>query len=407
MHGNTTQKRMRIILHYFSEKQPDLNWEDPQLRLAIYKMMHFWLDKGVDGFRMDVIPFISKDINFPPLPESYNGDYIKYYAHGPLVHNYLQEMNKNVLSKYDIITIAENVGISSDEALEFVDPDRNELDMMYHFEGVNIGYVPGKFKTPSRDGFSLTAFKEMYSRWDNVFENKGWGTIYLGNHDQPRMVTRWGNDAPEWGILSSKMLTTFLLTMRATPFYYQGDELGMSNIKFENIEDYKDIESINMYRQLKNNNGDIDGFIEAQKISARDNARTPFQWNDSINAGFSDSMPWLKINPDYKTVNVAVQENDPNSCLHYFRKLVQLRKENPVFIYGRYDLIDKDNPDVYAYTRTSGEMKILVLLNFTFKTVIVNTVTEFDKATMLFCNYDYRLKSPVLRPYEASIYKLS
>lgn len=394
-------------LHYFSEKQPDLNWENPLLRDDIYKMMHFWFDKGVDGFRMDVIPFISKDIDFPPLPGSYNGDFIKYYAHGPHLHEYLQEMNAKVLSKYDIISIAENVGISSDEALEFVDPERHELDMMYHFEGVNIGYVPGKFKTPSRDGFSLVEFKEMYSRWDSVFEKKGWGTVYLGNHDQPRMVTRWGNDSPEWRTLSSKMLTTFLLTMRATPFYYQGDEIGMSNIKFNTIEDYRDIESINMYHQIKNNNGDLDEFIESQKITARDNGRTPFQWDDNMNAGFSEGTAWLKINPNHKTINVAAAEKDKDSCLHYFRNLVQLRKENLVLIYGKYNLLDKENTDIYSYTRELAGKKILVMLNFTFNTAVANIEMDLEKATMLYGNYGNSLNSGSLRPYEAVIYELS
>ena len=393
-------------LHYFSQKQPDLNWENPALREAIYKMMCFWFDKGVDGFRMDVIPFISKDINFPPLPDEYQGDYITYYAHGPHLHDYLQEMNKKVLSKYNIITIAENVGISSDEALEFVDPDRQELDMMYHFEGVNMGYVPGKFKTVSAEGYSLKAFKAMYSKWDTVFENKGWGTIYLGNHDQPRMVTRWGNDDPKWRMLSSKMLTTFLLAMRATPFYYQGDELGMCNIKFDSIDDYRDIETINMYRQIKNNDGNLPEFIEAQKITARDNGRTPFQWDSSINAGFSDEAPWLKINADYIDVNAAAQEKDPNSCLHYFRKLIKLRKENLVLVYGKYNLLDKDNPDMYAYTRTLENKKFLVLLNFSVKTIPLNIGIDLSNAVIVCMNYDSVGSRTFLRPYEAVVYEL-
>src|SRR5262249_9932380 len=209
-------------------------------------------DKGVDGFRMDVIPFISKDTTFPEMPAKYKGDWGRFYANGPHTHEYLQEMNKEALSKYDVMSVAEGAGVTAEDALDYVDADRHELNMLYHFEGVSLGYLPNSLKVPDPIGYNLIEFKDIYSKWDKVFANKGWGTIYLGNHDQPRMVTRWGNDAPEWRELSSKMLTTFLLTMRATPYYYAGDELGMNNIKFDKIEDYRDIESINWYQQVKN-----------------------------------------------------------------------------------------------------------------------------------------------------------
>jgi oligo-1,6-glucosidase len=395
-------------LHYFSQKQPDLNWENPKLREEIFSMMRFWFDKGVDGFRMDVIPFISKDTSFPPLPKEYNGDFVKYYAHGPHLHEYLQEMNQKVLSHYNIMTVAEGIGVSVDDAHKMVDENRHELNMLYHFDGVSIGYVPGKFKTPNPKGYSLLEFKNVYSKWDSAFETKGWGTIYLGNHDQPRMVTRWGNDAPQWRDLSSKMLTTFLLTMRATPYYYNGDELGMTNIKFNRIEDYRDIESINMYQQIKNKGGNLTEFIEAQKISARDNARTPFQWDSSSQAGFTTGTPWIKVNPNYKTINVAAEENTSNSCLHYFRKMVKLRKENPVLVYGKYTLIDKDNSSVYAYTREWNGKTILVLLNFTSKPATVNISTlNTNKVKLLIGNYSNAASAKnELRPYEAVVYEL-
>ena len=269
----------------------------------------------------------------------------------PHFHEYLQEMNREALSKYDVMSVAEGIGITAETAHDFVDEERKELNMLYHFEGMGLGYLPDKFKVPDPNGYSLIEFKQVYSKWDSVFAEKGWGTIYLGNHDQPRMVTRWGNDTPEFRELSSKMLTTFLMTMRATPFYYYGDELGMNNIKFDKIEDYQDIESINMYQQTKNRGGDLKEFIEAQKFSARDNGRTPFQWDDSPNAGFTSGTPWLKVNSNYTTVNAAAQERDSSSVLNYFRKVVKLRKENQLLIYGKYSLLDRDNPDVYAYTR--------------------------------------------------------
>ncbi len=355
-------------LHYFSKKQPDLNWENPKLRHEIYEMMRFWFDKGIDGFRMDVIPFISKDTSFPELTEellkNYNNNVVDYMGNGPFLHQYLNEMNVEVLSKYNCMSVAEGAGVSVGQALNFVDPDRKELDMLYHFEGVSIGYLPNKFKTMNPDGYSLVEFKTVYSKWDSVFAEKGWGTIYLGNHDQPRMVSRWGNDAPEFREYSSKMLTTFLMTMRATPYYYFGDELGMMNIKFDSISDYKDIETLNMYKLTQKQGGDLNEFIDAQKISARDNGRTPFQWNSESNAGFSTGKPWLKINPDYTKVNVQTQDPDPNSCLNYFRKMVKVRRDHKTLVYGKYSLLDKENPSIYAYTRSDGNHHYLVLLNF-------------------------------------------
>ncbi|MFN8304818.1 MAG: alpha-glucosidase [Saprospiraceae bacterium] len=395
-------------LHYFSEKQPDLNWENPKVRMEVYHMMDFWFKKGVDGFRMDVIPFISKDTSFPELPAEYHGDFVRYYAEGPHVHDYLKEMNEQVLRNYDIMTVAEGIGITPETAHDFVDPDRQELNMLYHFDGVNYGYVPGKFKTPDPNGYALPGFKDIYSRWDSVFAEKGWGTIYLGNHDQPRMVTRWGNDSPEFRERSSKMLTTFLMTMRATPYYYFGDELGMNNIKFDRIEDYRDIESINMYQQTREKGGDLQAFLEAQKISARDNGRTPFQWDASPNAGFTSGTPWLAVNPNYTSVNVAEAEKDPNSTLHYFRNIVQLRKKTPALVYGKYTLLDRNNPDVYAYTRELNGQKILVLLNFKDRPATAHLEgIDLSKAALLLGNYPGEAtRSLDLRPYEAAVYSL-
>ena len=398
-------------LHYFSYKQPDLNWENPKVREEIFNMMKFWFDKGIDGFRMDVIPFIAKDTTFPvvtqkELDEKYNGDWSQYLASGPHLHDYLKEMNKEVLSKYDCMSVAEGAGVTAATAHDFVDADRDELNMLYHFEGVSLGYVPGKFKEMDPNGYKLTEFKKIYSKWDSVFENKGWGTIYLGNHDQPRMVTRWGNDSPQWRELSSKMLSTFLFTMRATPYYYAGDELGMDNIKFDKIEDYKDIESIGMYNQIKNKGGNLQEFINDQKISARDNGRTPFQWNDTKNAGFTTGTPWLKVNPNYTTVNEAKEDTDDNSCLNYFRKLVKMRKDNLVLVYGKYTLLDKDNPDVYAYTRELKGRKLLVLLNFTTHAASANTGIDVSRAKVLIDNYGKTLSTGELQPYEAVVLQL-
>lgn len=402
-------------LHYFSYKQPDLNWENPQLRKEIYSMMNFWFKKGVDGFRMDVIPFISKDTTFPiitqkELDEKYNGDWSQYMGNGPHVHDYLKEMNTEVLSKYPCMSVAEGAGVTTATAHDFVDEDRKELSMLYHFDGVSYNYQPGKFKTPYPGRYPLPGFKAIYSKWDSVFAQKGWGTIYLGNHDQPRMVTRWGNDDPKFREASSKMLTTFILSMRATPYYYFGDELGMFNIKFDSIKQYKDIESISMYYQIKNNGGDLKEFLEAQKISARDNGRTPMQWDASINAGFSTGTPWIPVNQSFTTLNVAAQEKDPQSPLQYFRKMTHLRKSSPVLVYGKYTLLDKDNPDVYAYTRELNGEKWLVLLSFSNEGGQIQLPDGIKLGEEMINNYQQKISSSngiiKLQPWQSVIVKI-
>ncbi|WP_395051243.1 alpha-glucosidase [Flavobacterium sp.] len=397
-------------LHYFNYKQPDLNWENPKLRQEIFSMMNWWFKKGIDGFRMDVIPFIAKDTTFPvitqeELNKNYHGRWDVYLASGPHLHDYLKEMNKEVLSKYDCMALAEGAGMTKETALNFVDPDRKELDMGYHFEGTNLGYIPGYFKKMGQ--YSLVDFKKIYSDWDNVYAKKGWGTIYLGNHDQPRMTSRWGNDASEFRVLSSKMLTTFLLTMGGTPYYYNGDEIGMINAKFNKIEDYRDIETFAEYEKVKIAGGDLNEFIENQKTGgARDNGRTPFQWDASNNAGFSTGIPWLKVNDNHTFLNAEAQEKDPNSNLNYFRKMTKLRKSNLALVYGKYTLLDKENPNVYSYTREFEGKKLLVMLNFTSKNATANTGISTANAKVLINNYPIASKSLELRPYEAVVLEL-
>lgn len=358
-------------LHYFAIKQPDLNWENPKLRAEIYDMMHFWFKKGIDGFRMDVITFISKHDGYPEFEEKYQGQkMIDAYAQGPRLHEYLHEMNREVLQHYDIMTVAEGPGTHTDNVLNLVDADRQELNMNYHFDHQGIG-VGDRFIV-NDDFQNLVKFKQVMSDWDTALADKGWNTIYFGNHDFPRMVTRWASDAPEHRRIASKMLSTYLLTMRGTPYYYMGDELGMSNIKFDNIEDYKDIMTINWYNLTKEEGGDLEQFIESHKLCARDNARTPIHWDDSAHSGFTSGTPWIQVNPNYVEVNAAAQEQDPDSELNYFRTLNQVRKNNLTLIYGAYDLLLPEHTQVYAYTRTLDEDKILVLLNFSSDTVTLN-----------------------------------
>ena len=397
-------------LHYFSYKQPDLNWENPKVRQEIYAMMNWWFKKGIDGFRMDVIPFIAKDTTFPiitqdDLDKNYQGRWDVYLASGPHLHDYLKEMNKEVLSKYDCMALAEGAGMTLKSAHDFVDADRKELDMGYHFEGTNLGYIPGYFKKMGK--YSLVDFKKIYTDWNDTYSEKGWGTIYLGNHDQPRMTSRWGNDSDQFRVLSSKMLTTFLLSMGGTPYYYNGDELGMINAKFDKIEDYKDIETLAEYEKVKNAGGDLNQFITDQKTGgARDNGRTPYQWNNSKNAGFTTGNPWIKVNDNHTYLNAEVQENDPNSNLNYFREMTKLRKSNLALVYGKYSLLDKENPDIYAYTRELDGKKLLILLNFSNKTATVNTDYNIADAKVLIGNYTDVSLDKTLKPYEAIILEL-
>jgi oligo-1,6-glucosidase len=385
-------------LHYFSRKQPDLNWENPKLRQEIYDIMKFWADKGIDGFRLDAFQFAAKDTTFPVFPAGFEKNFVQYYAMGPHIHNYLLEMNSEVLSKYDVMSVAEGAGKTFEDAHDLVDPDRHELNMAYAFEGVDIANDP--------KGYSLLHFKEVFSKWDSVFAEKGWLSVFLANHDQARMVTRFGNDSPEFRDISSKMLTTFILTMRGTPYYYNGDELGMTNIRFDKIDDYRDMSTLNEYQYQKNTGGDLQQFMEKIKFSCRDNGRTPFQWDSSSNAGFTGGTPWIKVNSNYKTLNQAAQEKDENSCLNYFRKMTALRKKYEVLVYGKYTLLDKNNPDVYAYTRELDGKKLLVLLNFKSVPASVNIGIDLSKAKALISNYTTASTDGTLKAYEAVIFEL-
>lgn len=407
------EKTDAYYFHIFSKKQPDLNWDNPLVREEIYKMMKFWFDKGVDGFRMDAITYISKDHTWPEATEivekNFKNDWGLYYSTGPRLHEYLREMNREVLSKYDVMTVAEAPGIPPEDAHKFVDPDRKELNMIYHFEAIVIGYLPGEFKQCDPNGYDVCELKRVYTKWSKAFSDHGWGTVYLGNHDQPRMVSRWGNDAEPYRKPSAKMLNTFLLTMHATPFLYMGDEIGMANIRFNNIEDYRDIETISKYKYFKKKGKDLDKFLESQKESARDNSRTPFQWDASSNTGFTTGQPWIKVNPDHNTYNVASEENDADSILHYFRKMIKLRKEHQALIYGDYELLDADHKQLYTYTRTLGKEKLMIILNFSKEIVSYKTPYPFEKENILINNYTSLEKGGDIiqvLPYQAIIVKL-
>ena len=390
-------------LHYFSRKQPDLNWENPELRKEVYAIMKFWADKGIDGFRLDAFQFAAKDTAFPVFPPGYEKKFQLYYAMSPHLHDYLKEMNQKVFSRYDVMSVAEGAGNSFEDAHQLVDADRGELNMAYAFEGVDIA---------KSEGYSLLHFKEVFSRWDSAFALNGWLSIFLSNHDQARLVSRFGNDSPEFREASAKMLATFLMTMRGTPYYYNGDELGMTNIRFTKITDYRDMSIKNEYQHQKDIHADTLLFLENEKFVSRDNGRTPFQWDGGQNAGFTTGTPWIPVNTNYSFINAALEEKDSNSCLNYFRKLVDFRKSNPVLVYGKYKLLDNDNTQVYAYTREGEGKKMLILLNFSAKNAKADVNVSMAGAKLLLSNYvEGQSELPgesgyALRPYEAVIFQL-
>ena len=348
-------------LHYFAVKQPDLNWDNPKVRNEVYDLMKFWLDKGVDGFRMDVIPLISKDQAFPDIPPDQMRNVATIYAHGPHRDEYLQEMNRNVMSKYDVMTVGEALGISLDETPLLVDERRHELNMIFDFATVRINRQGRHWKD-----WTLPALKAIYDKQDAALDIHSWNTIFLSNHDNPRLVSAFGDDSAANRVPSAKLLATMLFTLKGTPFVYQGDELAMTNYPFQRIEDFDDIEVKNGYK-TKVLTGKITAadYIADIRKTSRDNARTPMQWDATTNAGFTTgTKPWLAVNPNYTQINAKDELADPNSVYHYYQKMIALRSKSPALIYGDYKDLDPTNPNIFAYTRTLGSEKYLVVLNF-------------------------------------------
>ena len=343
-------------LHYFSKKQPDLNWTNPKVRQEVYKMMRFWADKGIDGFRMDAFQFVAKDPSFPSMPGLNEHNYTNAYNHGPHLHDYLKEMNQQVFSHYNLLTVAEGAGRNPQEAMLFVDPARKELDMTYHFDAVRVGKPDGSYQ--------LSELKNVFGSWEKEFATKGWQAIYLGSHDQPRIVSRFGDDRPEFRATSAKLLNTFLLSMHGTPYCYYGDELGMTNIKFTRSSSYRDVAARNGFQQVKEQRGDTVAFLKSLAHFSRDNGRTPFQWTAGKEAGFTTGTPWLQVNPNYLTINEAAESREAQSVLAHFKQAVAMRRQHKVLVYGAYQLLDAANPHIWAYTRTQGADKALVVLNF-------------------------------------------
>ena len=400
------------FLHIFSKKQPDLNWENPKLRDEVYKMMTWWLDKGIDGFRMDVINFISKVPGLPDAPNPEGKKYAsggEYFMNGPRIHEFLHEMNKEVLSKYDIITVGEMPGASVEDAKLYTGHEREELNMVFTFEHMDLDSGPkGKWDLKK---LNLLDLKENISKWQTGLNGVGWNSLYLNNHDQPRMVSRFGNDK-EYRVESAKMLVTFLHMLQGTPYVYQGEEIGMTNVRFDSIDDYKDIEIINMYKEkVIEGKEDPAKVMKSIYVKGRDNARTPFQWDDSENAGFTSGEPWIKVNPNYKEINAKQAVADQNSIFNYYKNIIQLRKNHPIIVYGDYELILPEHESIFAYTRSYENEKLLVITNFSGDATpfsLPGNVT-ISAPELLISNYDVPQNEDILsfklRPYEARIYK--
>ena len=393
-------------LHLFSKKQPDLNWENEKVRQEVYDILKFWCDKGIDGFRMDVISMISKDQRFPDgeMNNGLYGDFGPYCVHGPRVHEFLQEMNQKVLSKYDIMTVGETAGVTIEEAQKYAGDDRNELNMVFQFEHVESGCGDyGKWTTAKYD---FKEFKNIMIKWQEELQGKAWNSLFLGNHDQPRSVSRFGNDNPVYRETSAKMLATCIHMMQGTPYVYQGEELGMTNIYFDKLEDYRDIESINYFKEFTESGlMTPEHMMKCLMLRSRDNARTPMQWDDSKQAGFTEGEPWIKVNPNYKKINAAQQLEDPDSVFHYYQKLIRLRKEKDIIVYGEFEPLYREDEQIFAYTRKQDQEKLLTVCNFSDKNAEVEVPEEFKGAECLITNLGRKEfeRKIVLNPYEAFV----
>jgi len=394
----------QFYLHFFAREQPDLNWDNPQVRDAVYSMMKRWFDKGVDGFRMDVINMISK---FPQVLAS-NGGPGASMSNGPEAHEYLREMNREVLSHYDIMTVGEMPGVTVDEAKKYAADDGSELNMVFQFEHMELDNDPRLGKWAPRR-YRLHDLKAVLGKWQCGLYGSAWNSLYWNNHDQPRVVSRFGDDSTEeYRVKSAKMLAACLYLMRGTPFIYQGEELGMTNVPLEKIEDCRDIEIFNAYRELVEEKKLLGPkqFMEAVKKRGRDNARTPMQWDISPNSGFTAGKPWIPVNPNYQTINAASQVDDPLSVFGFYRELIRLRKTNPVIVYGDYELLFGDDERSFIYRRRYEDKELLVICNFTRESIvdIDFSVLNLDNGSLLITNYDEaEIMNDRLLPWETRV----
>jgi oligo-1,6-glucosidase len=377
--------------------------------------MDWWLQKGIDGFRMDVINLISKVPGLPDAPVTSSDRYQwggKYFINGPRLMEFLTEMKQRVLSRYDILTVGETPSVSTQDAIMIANEQTGALTMVFQFEHMGLDSASGEDSRRSISKWKLQDLKDVMTRWQKDLENRAWNSIYLANHDQPRAVSRFGNDR-EFRVESAKLLATFTHMLQGTPYVYQGEEIGMTNVAFNSIDDYRDVETLNIYKEVVGEKGgNPQETLKVIHAKSRDNARTPMQWNAGEQAGFTSSTPWIKVNPNYKEINVQQAMDDPNSIFSYYQKLIRLRRENPVIVYGSYDLIPDTDERVYAFTRTLDDDRLLVILNFGTESPVFKQPEEiaFRNADLMISNYDVESSQDIfhftLRPYEARVYRL-
>ncbi|TLS38086.1 glycoside hydrolase family 13 protein [Pseudalkalibacillus caeni] len=400
-------------LHLFSKKQPDLNWENPKVRSEIHDVVRFWIDKGVDGFRLDAIDVISKTEGLPDAKVVNDDQYQwggEYFFNGPRMMEFLKELDDEVFSKHDLMTVAETSSADIDRGIALTNEQDGVVNMLFHFEHMDLTSGPGG-KWDQKD-WELADLKRVMTKWQNDLEGKGWNSLYMENHDQPRSVSVFGNDK-EYRVKSAKMLATWLHMMQGTPYIYQGQELGMTNVRFGSIEDYRDVEIHNMYKEQVLEK-EVDPVTVMEKIykKGRDNARTPMQWDASENAGFTTGDPWIKVNPNYKEINAEEALKDPASIFYHYKKLIELRKKHDVIVYGSYKLILEDHSEIYAYTRTLNDETLLVISNFSDKTPLFELPEDigFSSKELLISNYEVGeedIKGFKLKPYESRVYRLT
>ncbi|WP_394919311.1 alpha-glucosidase [uncultured Robinsoniella sp.] len=405
------EEKEMYYLHLFSKKQPDFNWDNPKLRQKIYEMMTWWMEKGIDGFRMDVINLISKVPEFPEGEVIEGTPYTEkapYVVCGPHMHDYLKEMNEQVLSRYDMMTVGEGLGLDVDQARNITDENENELNMMFTFEHVNVeGDENGKW---SDQRFDLVKLKEILAKWQEGLAGAGWNSLYWENHDQPRVVSRFGDDGVFWEE-SAKMLATCLHMMRGTPYIYQGEEIGMTNIRLKSVYEYEDIETKAAYERYTKYLGYSDEkMLSCIHAMSRDNARTPMQWEDSPHGGFTSGTPWFGVNPNYTKINAAAQVKDEASIFHYYKQLIQLRKRFEIIVYGDFQLLLPEDRNLFVYERSYEDQKLLTVCNFAAESIEFEVPDSYreKEAGILICNYEMAGYENVmqLRPYEARVYLL-
>lgn len=399
-------ERNQYYLHLFAKQQPDLNWDNSALRKDIYRTMRFWLDKGVDGFRMDSISFISKPSVFTDAPILDNKAYGAYYfgsENGPHLHEYLKEMNREVLSKYAVLLIGETPHTTTEQAEKYIAPDRKEIDMVFQFEHMHVDY--GEYGRYSDVTYKMSDLRSSFTKWQN---NLSWNSNYLSNHDQPRIVSRFGNDT-RYRVQSAEMLAMITILQKGTPFIYQGDEIGMTNVAFNSINEFKDLEAHNTYQFLIEKGIGPEKALEMVQRKSRDNSRTPMQWNTSVNAGFTKGKPWIKLNENYRKINVNADFTANNSIYSFYQKLLQLRNSSPITIDGKFELVSTTDSDIFAYTRKLNNRKLLVIGSFADHKVRYEVPkNKFMAGTNILSNYaDSAKQLPdtlYLRPYEGIVY---